>query len=100
MFSVARLSRGRPAGLRRIERGLRPLDHLRRGVALGAGAAVGAGGGFALAWSGEPWTLGAGAALLAGAGWLVVSAEPVAVVERKGGRALGEGEAPAGLSDR
>jgi formylglycine-generating enzyme required for sulfatase activity len=73
----------RPAWLRRIERRLRPLDHLSRGAALGAGAAAGVGAGFALGWTGEPWTLAPGALLLAGAGWLVASAQPVAVVQRK-----------------
>jgi formylglycine-generating enzyme required for sulfatase activity len=66
----------------RIERAMRPLDHLPRGAALGAGAAAGAAAGLVLGWSGEPWTLAAGATVLAGAGWLVASAEPVAVVER------------------
>jgi formylglycine-generating enzyme required for sulfatase activity len=66
----------------RIERAMRPLDHVPRGVAFGAGAAAGAAAGLVLGWSGEPWTLAAGATLLAGAGWLVASAEPVAVVER------------------
>jgi formylglycine-generating enzyme required for sulfatase activity len=81
--SGARPTLARPAWLRRIERRMRPLDHLPRGVALGAGAAVGVGAGIALGWIGEPWTLAPGALLLAGAGWLVASAQPVAVVQRK-----------------
>jgi formylglycine-generating enzyme required for sulfatase activity len=74
----------RPAWLSRIERAMRPLDHLPRGAMFGAGAALGAGAGIALGWSGEPWTLAAGAVVLGGAGWLVASAEPVAVAERVG----------------
>jgi sulfatase modifying factor 1 len=72
----------RPRWLLRIERAMRPLDHLPRSAALGAGAAAGAAAGLVLGWSGEPWTLAVGATLLAGAGWLVASAEPIAVVER------------------
>jgi len=80
----ARRTLARPAWLRRIERRLRPLDYLSRRAAFGAGGVAGVGAGIALGWSGEPWTLAAGATLLVGAGWLVASAEPVAVVERRG----------------